>query len=111
MVQSCESDSANMCPWSSEGGECQPLSLRSSRANVLDYLRGGKRWAGSGEGESRLNFSTKQLGGRVLARRAINSTTATELLEMRIITCLTLALLSTTSVPALADQFEWGPLT
>ena len=47
----------------------------------------------------------------MLARRPINSTMATELLEMRIIICFTfLALLTTTNVPALADQFEWGPL-
>src|SRR6516164_2349192 len=36
MVRSCESDSANMWPWSSEGGGCQPLSYS---ANILGSTR------------------------------------------------------------------------
>jgi hypothetical protein len=38
MVRSCESDSANMRPWSGEGGGCQPLSCEA-RANILNRLR------------------------------------------------------------------------
>jgi hypothetical protein len=38
MARSCESDKANMWPWSGEGDRCQPLS-REARANVFDSQR------------------------------------------------------------------------
>jgi hypothetical protein len=39
MVRSCESDSANMRPWCSEGSGCQPLSCEAHLSRLLHPLR------------------------------------------------------------------------
>jgi hypothetical protein len=60
MVRSCESDNANMRPWSSEAGGCQSLSCEA-RANILD--RPGRREAaGDHERNSVKSRATRRIG-------------------------------------------------